>query len=97
MESELEYLQKKRLQALESIKPICEAFNITDYDYIVQEHGQREVLRLYNVKIGCSCNSIDAIRNELIGFIFLRTWGRDRSMGAFDKQSRNVIKQYWMD
>ena len=96
MTDDLEYLQNKRLQVLEEIKPICDAFNIKDYDYIVQENGQREVLRLYDVRIRCSCNSISAIKNELIGFIFLRTWGRDRSMGAFDKQSRNVIKQYWI-
>lgn len=96
MTDDLEYLQNKRLQVLEEIKPICDAFNIKDYDYIVQKNGQREVLRLYDVRIGCSRNSISAIKNELIGFIFLRTWGRDRSMGAFDKQSRNVIKQYWI-
>lgn len=34
---EFEYLQKKRLQVLEEIKPICDAFNIKDYDYIVQK------------------------------------------------------------
>lgn len=96
MTDDLEYLQNKRLQVLEEIKPICDVFNIKDYDYIVQKNGKREVLRLYDVRIGCSCNSISAIKNELIGFIFLRTWGRDRSMGAFDKQSRNVIKQYWI-
>ena len=94
---DLEYLQNKRLDVLREIKPICDAFNIKDYDYIIQESGQREVLRIYDIRIGCSCNSISAVKNELIGFIFLRTWGRDRSMGAFDKQSRNVIKQYWMD
>ncbi|MDD3138936.1 MAG: hypothetical protein PHX08_08195 [Lachnospiraceae bacterium] len=94
---DMEYLQKKRLQVLEEIRPICDVFNIKDYDYIIQENGQREILRIYDIKIGCSCNSISAVKNELIGFIFLRTWGRDRSMGAFDKQSRNVIKQYWMN
>ena len=91
------FLKGKRIEVLKEIKPICDVFNIKDYDYEINESGQREILRIYDVKIGCSCNSISAVKNELIGFIFLRTWGRDRSMGAFDKQSRNVIKQYWMD
>ena len=95
--TEFEYLQKKRLEVLEEIKPICEVFGINDYDYIISESSPREVLKLNGVKIGCSCNSISAVKNELIGFIFLRTWGRDRSMGTFDKQSRNVIKRYWLN
>lgn len=94
--NDMEYLKEKRLKVLEEIKPTCELFGITDYDYIIIETGQREILRLYDIKIGCTCNSISAVKNELIGFIFLITWGRDRSMGAFDKQSRNVIKQYWI-
>ena len=95
MSEKMEYLQKKRLQVLEEIEPICEVFNIKDYDYIVRENGQREVLRLYDVEIGCSCNSISAIKDELIGFIFIRIWCRNRSLGAFSTQTKNIIKQYW--
>ena len=46
----MEYLKEKRLEVLEFIKPICEVFNI-EYDYIVQEIGQRETLVLNGQKI----------------------------------------------
>ena len=39
----MEYLMKKRMQVLETIKPICKAFNIEDYNYIVQGTGQKEL------------------------------------------------------
>lgn len=91
-----EYLIKKRIEVLDAIKPICEAFNITDYDYEINTEKGTEILRIYDVKIGCSCNSILAVKNELIGFIFLRTWCRYRSLGAFDTQCKNVIKRYWI-
>lgn len=94
---DMKYLQEKRLKVLDAIKPICDVFEIKDYDYIIKESGQTETLRLYEIKIGCSCNSIDATKNELMGFIFLNTYGRDRSLGVFDTQVRNVIKRYWID
>lgn len=91
-----EYLIKKRIEVLDAIKPICEAFNITDYDYEINTENGTEILRIYDVRIGCSCNSISAVKDELIGFIFLRTWCRDRSLGAFSTQCKNVIKRYWI-
>ena len=94
---DMEYLKEKRIKVLKAIKPICDVFEISDYDYIIKESGQTETLRIYDVKIGCSCNSIDAVKNELIGFIFLQTFARDRSLGAFDTQTRNVIKRYWIE
>lgn len=91
-----EYLIKKRVEALEAIKPICEAFKISDYDYEVDIEKGTEILRIYETKIGCSFNSISAVRDELIGFIFLRTWCRNRSLGAFSTKCKNVIKRYWI-
>ncbi|NCD13569.1 MAG: hypothetical protein EOL93_13585 [Epsilonproteobacteria bacterium] len=88
-------LQAKRKEVLEQIKPICEAYNIEDYDYIVSETGQRETLRIYDTKIGCSCNSISAIKEELTGWIFLAVW-RQRSLGAFAPQVKKAIKTYWI-
>lgn len=96
IDMDMERLEKKRFEVLDTIKPICKAFNITDYDYEISTEGYREILRIYDVKIGCSCNSIDAVKNELIGFIFLRTWCKYRSLGAFDTQCKNVIKRYWI-
>lgn len=90
-----EYLQEKRLEIIGRIKPICDAHGIDNYDYIISKTGQSETLRIYDTKIGCSYNSIDAVARELIGWIFLSSW-RERSLGAFDKQTRNVIKKYWI-
>lgn len=93
---ELEYLKKKRVEVLDAIKPICDVFGITDYDYEVKESGQTELLRIKNTKIGCSCNSISAIVEELIGYIFVTRWCRNRYLGAFKTQTLNVIREYWI-
>jgi len=95
-EKKLEYLQSKRLEVLEAIKPICEAFNIKDYDYEVEHPGQHETLRIGEIRIGCSSNSISAVVNELIGYIFITIWCRGRGLGAFDTQSKNIIRRYWI-
>lgn len=94
---DFEYLKTKRIEVLEAIKPMCEAFGITDYDYEISETGAKEVLRLNNTRIGCSCNSVSAVVNELIGYIFINRWCRSRYLGAFSTQVKNVIKQYWIE
>lgn len=94
---DMEYLERKRLEVLKEIKPICEAFDIRDYDYIVSPTGQTEILRVYDTKIGCSSNSILAVKHELIGLIFIKEWCRYRSLGAFSTQTKNVIKRYWLE
>ena len=91
----MEQLEAKRIEVLEAIKPICEAFKINDYDYEVKDSGQRETLRIGNTRIGCSCNSISAVIDELVGYIFIMRW-RDRNLGAFSIQTKNVIKRYWI-
>ena len=91
----MEQLEAKRTDVLKVIKPICEAFNIKDYDYEVKDYGQRETLRIGNTRIGCSCNSISAVIEELVGYIFIMTW-RQRSMGSFENQTKSVIKRYWI-
>ena len=90
-----EYLEEKRLEVLKEIKPICEAFGIKNYDYIVKNEGQKETLVVEGTKIGCSFNSIYAVKQELIGWIFLAMW-QQRSLGAFETQVKNIIKQYWL-
>lgn len=95
-ENRFEQLKKKRLEVLEAIKPICESFKL-DYDYIVKETGQTETLVLNGQKIGCSCNSIEAVINEVIGYIFVKIYCRNNYIGAFRTQTLNVIKQYWLN
>lgn len=97
MKKEFEYLKQKKVEVLEAIKPICEAFNIKEYDYLISDTGRRETLVLNGQKIGCSCNSISAIVDEVIGYIFINRYCRNRYIGAFSTQTQNVIKRYWLN
>jgi len=90
------YLIQKRLDVLERIKPICEVFGIEEYDYEVNTETGRERLIIKDTKIGCASNSISAVVDELIGYIFIKRWCRNRFLGTFKTQSQNVIKQYWI-
>lgn len=94
--NELERLKEKRLEILEAIKPICEAYGIDDYDYEIDSYGQREVLRIGDTHIGCSGNSIHAVKQELTGYIFISMW-KDRNLGAFSLQVKKMIKRYWIE
>jgi len=60
------YLIGKRIDVLEEIGEICDAFEITNYDYTIENGIER--LRINDTYIGCSCNSIEGVVNELIGF-----------------------------
>ncbi len=88
-----EHLVKKRLEVLETIKPMCEVFGIKDYDYEIENNCER--LRLNNTRIGCQCNSISAIIDELVGYIFVNRF-RERWLGHFKVQTFNKIKEYWI-
>lgn len=90
-------LEEKRLEVLKTIKPICDALGIKEYDYIVKETGQTETLKINNVLIGCSANSINAVVNELVGYIFVSRFVKYRGLGAFQTQVLNHIKAYWID
>ena len=92
----MQYLENKRLEVLEAIEPICKAFNIRNYDYVVKEDGQKETLRIGDIEIGCSCNSISATIDELIGYIFITRWCRNRHLGTFSTQTQNVIRRNWL-
>ena len=95
--TDIEYLQNKRIDVLKAIKPICEAFSITDYDYVVKESGQTEALVIKGTVIGCSSNSISAIIDELIGYLFIKIWCKNRCLGCFSTQVKNQIKAYWKE
>ena len=93
---DMKYLEEKRLKVLDEIKPICEAFAITDYDYEINDDMYTEVLKIGDIKIGCADNSISAVVDELIGYIFITRWCRNRSLGTFGTQTKNVIKRNWI-
>lgn len=82
----------KRERVLEVIKPICEVFGITDYDYIL--NNEKERLFVEGQEIGCRCNSIGATVMELINYIWINTVAENRSF-CFQKQCLNSLKRYW--
>lgn len=92
----IKQLQEKRQEVLEAIKPIMEAFKISDYDYEIKETGQTETLLINGQRIGGSSNSISAVIDEVIGYIFVKIYSRNRYIGAFRTQTLNIIKQYWI-
>ena len=67
-----DYYEKKRETVLETIKPICEAFEITDYDYVIKDNGQLEVLWVEGTGIDCTRNSIAATVKSLVHHIASR-------------------------
>ena len=87
---------KKRDDVIKELKPYCKLFKIKEYDYIIDEERGRELLRLNDTLIGCTGNSMLAIINELIAYVFVTKYCADRNIGHFQKQTLNVIKQYWV-
>ncbi len=92
MISNEEYLNKKQIEVLKVIKPICNAFGIKNYDYIIETESYIEILKLDNTYIGCTSDSIDAIINEVISYIVIK---RKIDLGAFKNQTIKYLKRYW--
>lgn len=83
----------KRYEVLEELQPIADILEI-ELDYVIED--KREYLVCNNTKI-CTCGtSIHGIREEFFGYVILKEWRR-RSFGAFDKQTRRKIKEFWYD
>ena len=92
---QLDYADKIR-RVEYRIKPICEAFSIENYRYAIEKNGN-EYLVLNGTKIGCTGNSISAVVDELIAYIFIKKYCKNRNLGAFHKQTINHIKRYWVE
>ena len=86
------YYKHKRETVLETIKPICDAFEITDYDYIC--NGSQERLVIEGTQIGCAWDSIGAIVRELITYLFV-AYASDR-VYSFKTQTLNQLKRCWI-
>ena len=86
------YMEKKRETVLKTIKPICEAFEIIDYDYVCSEEKERLIIE--GTEIGCRCNSIGATVRELITYLFV-VYAADK-IGAFNRQTLNQLKSWWI-
>ncbi len=89
-----EYLRNKRLEVLKELRPICEVFNI-EYDYVIDKERLSETLILNGQKIGCSSNSVSAIKEELVGYIFIKYYCKER-WWYHKPQTINAIKKYWI-
>lgn len=87
------YRDSKRKTVLETIKPICDAFGISDYDYILNDKYERLVIE--GTQIGCYCNSIGATVRELITYLFVMY--ASNKLHCFKTQTLNQLKQYWIN
>lgn len=93
-----QYLQEKRIEVLKTVKPILEPFDITEVDYVIDENTKQEILVIDDTKIGCTCNSIEAILQEVVGYLFIKTWVPPRILVSdpYVDHCVEVITHYWI-
>ena len=68
-----QYLEEKRMKVLSTIIPVLRPFGITKVDYEVNLETYQETLVIDDTRIGCTCNSLEAILQEVIGYLFIKT------------------------
>lgn len=86
---------KKEREIKKAIKPLCKIFKIK-YEYM-ELLSLEEILWLNNTKINCTGNTVEQIRDKVIGYIFAEIYCKNNSIGAFQKQTLNVIKKDWIN
>lgn len=91
-----DFLNQKRQEVLDYIAPMCAAFGISDYDYIVNTDTGNEQLRIGSTLIGCCANSNTAVRDELIGWLFVCLFCNGRSIGVYRTQTLNRVRENWV-
>ena len=92
----LEHLKKKRVKVLVTIKPVLETFEINDFDYTFDKDTHQETLIIEKTKIGCTLNSIEAIMQEVLGYLFVKKWIPRRSLGSHEDRCIEAITHYWI-
>ena len=97
-----EYMKRKYEEIMKEITPALHAFGVNDFGYEItlsenKNYTESEWLRIGKDYIGCHSNSVSAVIEELVGWLFIRIWCRNRHLGAFKTQTKNVIKQYWKE
>ena len=93
--NEKTYYIDKRDVVLETIEPICKAFGINDYDYIIDTQRGIERLVIEGQAIGCMSNSISATVEELIAYIFIKSYAKERYW-THKPQTLTALKRYWI-
>lgn len=86
---------KRGREIKKAIKPLCKIFKI-NYGYI-DLLPLEEILFLNGQKINCTGDSVEQIRDKVIGYIFAEIYCKSNSIGAFQKQTLNVIKKDWIE
>lgn len=84
-------MEEKRQKMLQVIKPICEAFKIRNFDYLIEDN--HEILLIEDTRIGCDSNSEYAVITEIVGYLFI-AYFKQRYL-PFKTQTFNRIKEYW--
>lgn len=90
---EKEKVRKVR-KVRKTIKPLCKVFKIK-YDYYIFMEGV-EILYLNKQVIECTGDTVEQIRDKVIGYIFAEIYCKNNTIGAFQKQTLNVIKEDWI-
>lgn len=90
------HLIQKKERVIEMITPMLKAFKINNFDYEVDLENGKEILVINNQKICCTWNSMEAIKCEVIGYLFVNIWCKHRYLGTFETQSLNRVKEFWM-
>lgn len=90
------YLKAKRERIMEIITPICDACNIRDYDYVVDDNLD-EWLVLDGTRICCTATSVEYIIPELYGYMFIKNWKRPwrGALGEHQDDVLNEITLFW--
>lgn len=86
-------INKKERAIKKAIKPLCKIFNIK-YEYY-QFIPNAEILYLNGQQIKCTGDTIEQIKDKVIGYIFVEFYCKNNSIGVFQKQTLNVIKKDW--
>ena len=83
----------KEQEVLAELKPIADVLNVK-LEYVIDDENKREYLVCNDTKICTNNTSVYGIRQEFFGYVFLLEWHK-RSLGTFNRQLRNFIRQYW--
>lgn len=87
---------KKRERIIKrAIRPLCKIFGIK-YDYLHFTIPNMEILYLNGQQIRCTDLTVEQIKDRVIGYIFAEIYCKNNSIGAFQKQTLNVIKKDWI-
>lgn len=83
-----------RKYVLEFIKPICEAFEITDYDYVYSIARKVRALRLNDTYILLDIGGFNNIVDKILEYIIVE---RDVRLTYYYKSMINGLKSYWLN